>query len=136
MQASKRDINKMAVSELQELVKVWWNVIVWNIWYYIIKGYCTNIEEYCPSQYIILHSQARIKWYTARGNIFNINDPMILSNTRHLWRLLNMPVKVFIILGFTRFFTNVLIRLLNLVNVDIVINFIFFLFFKSCKKNV
>jgi hypothetical protein len=28
--------------------EIWWNVIVtdWNIWYYIIKGLHTNIEEY------------------------------------------------------------------------------------------
>jgi len=33
------------------------NVTDWNIWYYIIKGYCTNIEE------------ARTIWHNARNNI-------------------------------------------------------------------
>jgi hypothetical protein len=30
--------------------EIWWNVIVtdWNIWYYVIKDFCTNVEEYCP----------------------------------------------------------------------------------------
>ena len=28
-----------------------------------------NIGKYCPSQYIILHSQVRAIWYTARDNI-------------------------------------------------------------------
>ena len=34
-----------------------------------ILGYCTNIEEYCPEQYIILHELASAICYTARDNI-------------------------------------------------------------------
>ena len=43
------------------------------------KGYCMNIGEYCPSQYIILHSQAREIWYTAWDNIhqYLCNNPIL-----------------------------------------------------------
>ena len=47
------------------------------MYYYIIKGL---LHEYCPSQYVILHSQARAMWYTARDNIhqYSCNNPIIL----------------------------------------------------------
>jgi hypothetical protein len=40
-----------------------------------------SIGEYCPSQYIILHSQARAIWYTVRDNIhqYSCNNPILLA---------------------------------------------------------
>ena len=35
----------------------------------VLKGYYTNIEEYCLEQYIILHELVSAIWYTARDNI-------------------------------------------------------------------
>jgi hypothetical protein len=44
----------------------------------------TNIGEYYPSQYIILHSQACAIWYTAWDNIhqYSCNNPIVWNNQR------------------------------------------------------
>ena len=38
-----------------------------------------NIGEYCPSQYILLHSQAHAIWYNARDNIHQYSCNICIS---------------------------------------------------------
>ena len=46
-----------------------------------------NIAEYCPLQYIILHSQAHAIWCTARDNIhqYSCNNKVTKQNTISLF---------------------------------------------------
>ena len=52
-------------------------------------GYCMNIGEYCPEQYIILRERASAIWYTAKDNIHAITLLLYSNKYFFFWSVIN-----------------------------------------------